>query len=162
VHAPPLLYFLVQTRNQLSHARSVPQLLQQQFSMSEITPIAVAPHTQSDEFQLYDLKVEVIVPPDLSHENTPPRLLCGARIGDYFTLEGEMLYLPPGQGISIYSLASVLPLLAAKQRPTSHADWMTTDALVKCPDPNCPSLLKITRIGIRTFRHGETTLVPLQ
>lgn len=72
--------------------------------MSEITPIVVAPHTQSDEFQLYDLKVEVVVPPDLSHEVIPPRLLCGARIGDYFTLEGEMLYLPPGQGISIYSL----------------------------------------------------------
>ena len=29
-----------------------------------------------------------------------------------------MLFLPPGQGFSIYSLAAVLPLLAAKQRPT--------------------------------------------
>jgi len=127
-----------------------------------MTPTSVA--LQSDDmFQLYDLKVEVVVEPDPSgHENTPPRLLCGAHIGDYFTLQGEMLYLPPGQGISIYSLASVLPLLAAKQRPTSHADWMTTDALVQCPDPNCPSLLKITRTGLRTFRHGETTLVPLR
>ncbi|KAF8334039.1 uncharacterized protein EI90DRAFT_3050780 [Cantharellus anzutake] len=119
---------------------------------------------RNDEFQLYDLKVEVVVDqgsgePSHSDTSAPPRLLCGAHVGDYFTLEGEMLYLPPGQGISIYSLASVLPLLAAKQRPTSHADWMTTDALVKCPDPNCPSLLKITRTGIRTFRHGETTLV---
>lgn len=30
--------------------------------------------------------------------------MCGAKEGDYFTLEGEMMYLPPGQGISIYSL----------------------------------------------------------
>ena len=37
--------------------------------------------------------------------------------GDHFELRGEMLYLPPGQGFSIYSLAAVLPLLAAKQRP---------------------------------------------
>ena len=28
--------------------------------------------------------------------------------GDHFTLEGEMLYLPPGQGISIYSLGNYI------------------------------------------------------
>lgn len=50
-----------------------------------------------DEFELYDLRVEVVCPPG-------ERILCGAREGDYFTLEGEMMYLPPGQGISIYSL----------------------------------------------------------
>ncbi len=50
-----------------------------------------------DAFQLYDLRVEVICPPG-------QRIMCGAKEGDYFTLEGEMLYLPPGQGISIYSL----------------------------------------------------------
>lgn len=41
--------------------------------------------------------------------------MCGAKEGDYFTLEGEMMYLPPGQGISIYSLgeseSALLPLL---------------------------------------------------
>ncbi|KAJ7128099.1 hypothetical protein C8R46DRAFT_52271 [Mycena filopes] len=26
------------------------------------------------------------------------RILCGAKEGDHFTLEGEMLHLPPGQG----------------------------------------------------------------
>jgi uncharacterized repeat protein (TIGR04076 family) len=50
-----------------------------------------------DTFQLYDLKVEVVCPPG-------KRIMCGAKEGDYFTLQGEMLYLPPGQGISIYSL----------------------------------------------------------
>ena len=34
--------------------------------------------------------------------------MCGAKEGDYFTLQGEMLYLPPGQGISIYSLCKLL------------------------------------------------------
>ncbi|KAL4972490.1 hypothetical protein BDW66DRAFT_162870 [Aspergillus desertorum] len=107
-----------------------------------------------DTFTLYDLRVEVIVP-------RGERILCGAKEGDYFTLQGEMMYLPEGQGISIYSLASVLPLLAAKQRPAHENDWMTTDAVIACPDPNCPSQLRIVRTGIRAFRHGETTVVPL-
>lgn len=52
-----------------------------------------------DTFELYDLMVEVICPPN-------ERILCGAKDGDYFTLQGEMLKLPPGQGISIYSLGA--------------------------------------------------------
>jgi len=119
---------------------------------------------KDDSFQLYDLKVEVVDPQSTSRptgETEAVRLLCGAQIGDYFTLQGEMLYLPPGQGMSIYSIASVLPLLAAKQRPTDSNDWMTTDAEIACPDPNCPSRLRITRTGLRTFSHGETTVVPL-
>ena len=52
-----------------------------------------------------------------------------------------MLHLPPGQGFSIYSLAALLPLLPAKQRPTHPNDWMSTDAEVACPDPQLPVAL---------------------
>ncbi|MCW6506773.1 TIGR04076 family protein [Lichenifustis flavocetrariae] len=107
-----------------------------------------------DGFELFDLRVEMIVP-----EGVP--IYCGAKAGDHFELRGEMLTLPPGQGISIYSLAAVLPLLAAKQRPTHSNDWMTTDAEIACPDPNCGSRLRIIRTGTRRFRHAETTAVPL-
>ncbi|MGB7738451.1 MAG: TIGR04076 family protein [Steroidobacteraceae bacterium] len=107
-----------------------------------------------DGFELYDLKVEVVAPPGA-------KIWCGAKVGDHFTLQGEMLALPPGQGISIYSLAAVLPLLAAKQRVTDANDWMSTDAEIACPDPNCSSRLRITRTGKRRFRHSETTAVPL-
>jgi len=48
-------------------------------------------------FELYDLRVEVVCPEG-------KRIMCGAKEGDYFTLKGEMMYLPQGQGISIYSL----------------------------------------------------------
>jgi uncharacterized repeat protein (TIGR04076 family) len=109
---------------------------------------------RSDEFELYDLRVEVVAPEGA-------RLWCGARRGDYFELRGEMLHLPAGQGISIYSLASVLPLLAAKQRNTSAADWITTDTDIACPDPNCPSRLRITRLGPRRFQHADTTAVTM-
>ena len=104
-------------------------------------------------FELYDLKVEVVAPPGA-------KIWCGASPGDHFTLEGEMLRLPPGQGFSIYSLATVLPFLPAKQRVTDPNDWMYTDAEIACPDPNCPSRFRITRTGRRRFRHADTTAVP--
>ncbi|WP_309139278.1 TIGR04076 family protein [Ensifer sp. ENS05] len=109
---------------------------------------------KDDTFELFDLRVEAIIPEGAA-------IYCGANPGDHFELRGEMLWMPPGQGFSIYSIASVLPLLAAKQRPTHPNDWMTSDADVACPDPNCGSRLRITRLGIRTFRHAETTAVPL-
>ena len=106
-------------------------------------------------FDLYDLRVEVIVPPDKP-------IYCGAKPGDYFDLHGEMLIFPPGQGFSIYSLAALLPLLPAKQRLTHPNDWISTDAEVACPDPNCPTRFRIQRTGIRHFRRFDVTAVPLE
>ena len=107
-----------------------------------------------DSFELFDLRVEVVAPEGAT-------LFCSARPGDWFELRGESLHLPPGQGFSIYSLAALLPLLPAKQRPSHPNDWMSTDAEVACPDPNCPSRFRITRTARRVFRHGETTATPL-
>lgn len=104
-------------------------------------------------FELYDLRVEVVAPPGAT-------LWCGARPGDHFTVEGEMLKLPPGQGFSLYSLAALLPLLPAKQRVTDPNDWMSTDGEIACPDPSCPSRFRIIRTGRRRFRHADTTAVP--
>lgn len=101
-----------------------------------------------DAFELYDLKVEVVAPPGA-------KLYCSSKVGDSFELHGEVLHLPDGQGFSIYSLAAVLPLLPAKQRVTDANDWMTTAAEVACPDPDCPSRLRITRLGRRRFHHHE-------
>ena len=107
-----------------------------------------------DSFELFDLRVEAVIP-----EGKP--IYCGAKPGDYCELKGEMLSLPAGQSFSIYSIAAVLPLLAAKQRPTHPNDWMTSDAEIACPDPNCASRLKIVRLAKRRFGHAETTAVPL-
>ena len=109
---------------------------------------------RDDSFDLYDLRVEVTNP-------SGGRIYCGAKVGDHFELHGEMLHLPAGQGFSIYSLAALLPLLPAKQRPTHANDWMTTDAEIACPDPHCASRFRITRTGLRRFSHAETTAVPL-
>ena len=109
--------------------------------------------SDDDGFELYDLRVEVVAPPGAT-------VYCGAEPGDYFELKGEMLHLPAGQGFSIYSLAALLPLLPAKQRPTDPNDWMSTDAEVACPDPHCPTRFRITRTGRRRFSHQKTTAVP--
>ena len=106
-----------------------------------------------DHFELYDLRVEIVAPEGA-------KIYCG-NPGDWFELRGEQLHMPPGQSFSIYSLSAILPLLPAKQRMTHPNDWMTSDAEVACPDPNCPSRLRITRLLKRRFSHADTTAVPL-
>ena len=91
--------------------------------------------------------IALIGPPARSIAAQPP--VYGPTYAD---LHGEMLLLPAGQGFSIYSLAALLPLLPAKQRITDPQDWMSTDAEVACPDPNCPTRFRITRTGRRYFR----------
>ena len=107
----------------------------------------------SDAFELYDLRVEVVA--------GEKEMVCNHREGDYFEVSGENLSLPPGQSFPIYPLAALLPLLPAKQRRTEPNDWMTTDAEIACPDPHCGGRFRITRTGVTIFRHGDVTRVPL-
>ena len=104
------------------------------------------------EFELYDLRVEVV--------EGPGPMVCNHRVGDSFTLQGENLAFPPGQTFPLYSLAAILPLLPTKQRKTHEHDWMTTDMEVACPYPHCGARFRITRVGTSTFRHDEVTRVP--
>lgn len=108
----------------------------------------------SDEFTLYDLRVEVV-------EGDGP-MVCNHAAGDYFELSGENLRFPPGQSFPLYPLAALLPILPAKQRDTDPADWMTTDMDVACPDPHCGARFRITRTGKTTFRHADVTQVPME
>jgi uncharacterized repeat protein (TIGR04076 family) len=108
---------------------------------------------RDDDFELYDLRVEVVA--------TDRPMVCGHRAGDWLEVRGEELSLPAGQSFSLYALAALLPLLPAKQRGTHPHDWMTTDAEVACPDPHCGARFRITRTGRRTFRHRDVTAVPL-
>jgi uncharacterized repeat protein (TIGR04076 family) len=108
---------------------------------------------QNDEFTLFDLRVEVV--------EGPRPMVCSHKAGDIFEVRGENLYFPEGLSFSLYALAAILPLIPAKQRMTDKNDWMTTDTDIACPDPNCGARFRISRIGRRTFRHGECTVVPL-
>lgn len=107
----------------------------------------------SDEFELWDLRIEVVGDQD--------SMVCDHHVGDFFELRGENLSFPAGQTFSVYALAALLPLLPAKQRKTDRNDWMTTDTEVACPDPHCGARFRISRSGKSTFRHSQTTVVPL-
>ena len=107
-----------------------------------------------DIFELYDLKVEVIA--------TEKPMVCGHHAGDYFLVQGEDIIFPQANAFSMYALGALLPILPAKQRTKDRNDWMYTDSEIACPDPNCGARFRITRTGIRKFRHSETTLVPLE
>lgn len=85
--------------------------------------------TSDDTFELYDLEVTV--------EGDEKDFVCRHHAGHAFRVEGEDLVFPEGGRFSMYALAALIPLLPAKERPTSPNDWMTTDALIACPDPNC-------------------------
>jgi len=108
-----------------------------------------------DAFELWDLRVEVV--------GCQPgkTMVCNHPIGTYFEVSGENLTLPPGQPFPIYPLAALLPLIPVKQRMTHENDWISTDNLVACPDPNCGGLFAIRRVRKRVFHHGEVTVVPL-
>ena len=108
-----------------------------------------------DRFTLYDLKVEVVA------SGRP--MVCDHIEGEYFLVIGEKLVFPEDgrRSFPLYPLAALLPLLPAKQRATADSDWMTTDEEVACPDPHCGARFRITRIAERSFRHADTSAVPL-
>ncbi|KXK13824.1 MAG: hypothetical protein UZ15_CFX003003211 [Chloroflexi bacterium OLB15] len=104
----------------------------------------------SQPMRLYDLRVTV--------ERIEGRSVCGMKVGDYFELtESSKLRIPDGQHFCIYALSSVLPLLAAKQRQLNANDWLETESLVACPDPEERLIMRIERIGTRTLNAEDLT-----
>jgi uncharacterized repeat protein (TIGR04076 family) len=97
----------------------------------------------NDEFELWDLRVEVT--------GKPQDMVCSHTVGDYFELSGENLSFPSGRPFSMYALAAILPLLPAKQRMTHANDWMTTDAEIACPTRISS---RFTPSWCRTRRHS--------
>lgn len=106
-----------------------------------------------DNFTLYNLKVEVVA--------TDKPFVCSHKVGSYFLVEGENIIFPEENRFSLYALGALLPLLPAKQRPLHRNDWMLSDSLIACPDPNCGAQFKISRTGTKEFSHAETTVVPI-
>jgi len=106
-----------------------------------------------DRFELYDLKVEVL--------GSDKPMVCSHKEGDAFYVIGENLVFPEGGSFSMYALSALLPMLPAKQRELHKNDWMLSDSVIACPDPNCGARFRISRIGRQEFSHSEGTAVPL-
>ncbi len=103
----------------------------------------------SDAFELYDLAVEVV------HHDPAKPLICKHELGEVFYVRGSQVEFPPGQGFGLYALLAVLPFVPAKQRPSQDADWMNTDAVIGCTDPNCGAGFRMTRLEPKTYRHAD-------
>jgi uncharacterized repeat protein (TIGR04076 family) len=104
----------------------------------------------SRDFEIYDLRITVV-----SIEGPS---VCGMQVGDYIELtESSKLRIPPGKHFCIYALNSLLPFLAAKQRPLAENDWLERDSLIVCPDPEERLVMRIERIGKRVMDSDELT-----
>ena len=87
---------------------------------------------------LYDLRIVV--------ERVEGRSVCGLKPGDYFEVtESSRVRIPEGRHFCMYALAAVLPLLPAKQRKLPAGDWLESDSLVACPDPDDRVVMRIER-----------------
>ena len=105
-----------------------------------------------DQFELYDLKVEV--------ESISGNCTCNMSVGDCFYMKGGKISLPDGKNFCLYAMQSVIPLLPAKQRLNHPSDWMETDSRVVCPDPACKLVMRIDRDGKRVLNHDDVSPIP--
>lgn len=105
------------------------------------------------ELKLYNLRVV------LERFEWWKQITYNAKVGDYFDVIWENIFLPEKQGFSYYNLSSIIPLISAKQRVTNNKnDWIECDDEIRAPDYNCWAVFKIYRTGITVF--DSTVLSP--
>lgn len=103
-----------------------------------------------DSFTLSDLRITV--------DRIEGRSVCGLRVGDYFDIEqSSHVVIPAGKHFCAFAMASVLPFLAAKQRAPADGDWLASDDLFACPDPDERLIMRVERTTQRTLRGRDLT-----
>ena len=99
---------------------------------------------------LYDLRVTV--------DRIEGRSVCGLDPGDYFELtDSSRVRIPDGKHFCAFALASVIPLLIAKQRRLPRGDWLEHETFVACPDPDERLVMRIERIRRRRIPTADLT-----
>jgi uncharacterized repeat protein (TIGR04076 family) len=107
-------------------------------------------HEKGVVVELWDLRVTV--------QSIEGRSVCGLAVGDYFDLtRSSHLTIPAGRHFCVYALAAVLPLLAAKQRTLADEDWLQSESLVCCPDPDERLIMRIDRVRRVPLERSELT-----
>ena len=100
--------------------------------------------------ELFNLRIVV--------DHVEGRPVCGMNIGDYFeVVNSSEVRIPDGKHFCMYAISSVLPLLPAKQRKLSDDDWLETESLVACPDPDEKLIMRIERTSIVTLDASTLT-----
>ncbi|MFX1512216.1 MAG: TIGR04076 family protein, partial [Promethearchaeota archaeon] len=56
------------------------------------------------------------------------------KVGDFFEIKDDAIYIPQGEHICTWSLSSLLPFISACQREiTEPSDWLPSVKLIHCP-----------------------------
>jgi len=91
-------------------------------------------------------------------ERIDGRSTCGLQPGDYFELtESSRLRIPEGKHFCVFALALIIPLLIAKERKLPAGDWLESETLVACPDPEERLVMRIERKRRRRIPTAELT-----
>ncbi len=104
----------------------------------------------TNSVELFDLRIVV--------DRIEGRSVCGLKVGDYFEVTNSSeLRIPDGKHFCIFAIASVLPLLPAKQRKLPADDWLEMDSFVACPDPDERVVMRIEQVRTVQLEAGDLT-----
>src|SRR5258707_11549420 len=67
-----------------------------------------------------------------------------------------MIRRPPRS--TLFPYTTLFRSLPAKQRMTDPHDWMSTDAEIACPDPNCPTRFRAGDLCVRRSEEHTSEL----
>ena len=69
--------------------------------------------------------------------------------GDFIEVEDDLLTIPDGEKVCIWSLSVLLPFLSAVQREHDEpSDWLSTVDHIQCPDSSVEVLWEIEKIPV--------------
>lgn len=69
---------------------------------------------------------------------------CPHKVGDFFEVENDVVRIPEGKHVCLWSLSSLLPFLSARQRSNAtSSDWLFSVEHIHCPDPDGKTIWKI-------------------
>jgi uncharacterized repeat protein (TIGR04076 family) len=71
------------------------------------------------------------------------------KVGDYIEAEDDLLTIPDGRKVCLWSLSALLPFLSAVQRKHDEPDdWLSAVDHIQCPDSNVEVLWEIKKIPV--------------
>ena len=98
--------------------------------------------TYNFRMEIFDLRITV--------DSISGRSVCGLKPGDYFEVTNSAeLRIPNNKHFCMYAIASVLPLLPAKQRKMAADDWLE--------HPEEKMIMKIERIRSVNLKASDLT-----
>lgn len=69
--------------------------------------------------------------------------------GDYIEVNDDLLEIPPGRKMCIWSLSALLPFLSGIQREHAEPDdWLSDTDYIQCPDSTVEVLWAIEKIKV--------------